>query len=210
MRGRDLALGRRARNDNIESVAGECAGHGGGERPRREWHAIEAVTGRRSQQQLQHPTRRYEPGNACGNPRIAADAAAQERSPWELHGDARRAVAELGRRRFCRGEDEAGIRQTALAGRPGRTARRFGHGGGDRVQAEREGSRFPGGGGEDGSAVARPDVHRHPLVAGNEIGNLADVHLEEAAANDELDHGRQDTLAAQQAPRVVGSGTEIR
>jgi hypothetical protein len=47
-------------------------------------------------------------------------------------------------------------------------------------------------------------------VAGNEIGNLADVHLEEAAANDELDHGRQDTLAAQQAPRVVGSGTEIR
>jgi hypothetical protein len=38
-------------------------------------------------------------------------------------------------------------------------------------------------------AVARADVDRHPLVAGDDPGELPDVHLDEAASDDRGDHG---------------------
>ena len=50
-----------------------------------------------------------------------------------------------------------------------------------------------GRGGEDRSTVARAGIDRHPLVAGDELGDLADVHLEEATPDDEAQHARQDT-----------------
>jgi hypothetical protein len=44
-----------------------------------------------------------------------------------------------------------------------------------------------------GTAVARAEVHDHPVNPGDPIVDLADVHLEETAADD-LSHGPQSTL----------------
>jgi hypothetical protein len=40
-------------------------------------------------------------------------------------------------------------------------------------------------------------------VAGNEVGDLADVHLDEATSDDELDHGREDSAQ----PAISGTGS---
>ena len=44
-------------------------------------------------------------------------------------------------------------------------------------------------------------------MAGNEIGNLADVHLEEATPHDEAKHGREDTGGRRQRNCATANST---
>lgn len=59
-----------------------------------------------------------------------------------------------------------------------------------------ESLRVTGGRAEDRPAVTRADIDRHPLVAGDDPGELTDVHLDEAASDDRRDHGGRIAAAA--------------
>ena len=127
-------------------------------------------------------------------PASRAEAAPQQRAPRESDGhqvgDARRGSAGSD---SAAASDERGVRRGRPCGRARGAARRLGHRRGVGVDAEDEGGGLAGGGVEHRSTVTRADVDRHPLVAGDEIGDLADVHLEQAASDDEANHARQDT-----------------
>ena len=82
------------------------------------------------------------------------------------------------------------------AGRPARGATRgLGHPCGSRVDTDDDRSRLGAGSLEHGPAVAGADVHDHPVGPGDPMGDLSDVHLEGASADDLL-HGPQSTLGS--------------
>jgi hypothetical protein len=68
------------------------------------------------------------------------------------------------------------------------------------VETEDQGCRLGGRGREDRSTIAGTDVDRHPLIAGNDLGELADVHLDEATPDDLLQHARRIARSFQVAP----------
>ena len=57
----------------------------------------------------------------------------------------------------------------------------------------RKRSRVAGSGGEHRPAVNPAHVDRHPCVTGDEIGDLPDVHLDQATSDDESNHGREES-----------------
>ena len=132
------------------------------------------------------PGRRVRRGLRCPTPRPR---------PWP----ARRAAASprgggSSRRRRCRGAPSAGPRpprrRTARwtgrpPGRSGGAPGRLGHGVRAGVDADDEGVRVGGSGGQDEPAVAGAQVDHDPGRAGPSMSELADVHLVDALA----DHG---------------------
>jgi hypothetical protein len=94
----------------------------------------------------------------------------------------------LGRR-----DGEQRVGQRTAARRP---ARRLGHAGRVRVDPddERVGPRRRRG--EHGTAVAGPEVDGDARMARRELGDLADVDFEEAAAYDDSEHGRKATYTS--------------
>jgi len=103
--------------------------------------------------------------------------------------------AELFGWRLGRGHDEQGILEAAPASRPGGATGRLDHRRGTRINANGERGRLRGGCGEHRSTVTGTDIDRDPLVAGNDMCDLTDVHLNEAPSDDCLDHAAHDTAA---------------
>ena len=109
----------------------------------------------------------------------------QQRAPGEQDRDE---VGAGGQRRRGQGLDargeEQGVGGSAPIGAPGR----IGHRGRRRIDADDQRRRFCRGAGEHGPAVTGADIHDHPVGPGDQVGDLADVHLEGAPADD-LPHG---------------------
>ena len=76
------------------------------------------------------------------------------------------------------------VRQAALAGPAGGTTRRLEHRGRVGIDADDEGPRGPRRATEDGPPVSGSEIDDHPLVAGDQAGDLADVHVRDAAADE--------------------------
>jgi RNA polymerase sigma factor (sigma-70 family) len=88
-------------------------------------------------------------------------------------------------------EEEHRVGQATAPDRCHGTPRGPGHGSRDGIESDDQRGRLGGGGREDRSTITGADVDRHPLVAGNDLGELADVHLEEATPDDLLQHARR-------------------
>jgi hypothetical protein len=124
---------------------------------------------------------------------VCTEHATQERAPREQDGHELRGCPEHVRRRLRRGQNESRVREPALPWSTGRTSRGLGHRRGIGVEPEGKCRRVSGRRGEDRATVARADVDRHPLVAGDQLGDLTDVHLDEAPSGDEANHAWQDS-----------------
>jgi hypothetical protein len=61
------------------------------------------------------------------------------------------------------------------------------------IESNHEGGRLRGGRGKHGSTIASADIDRHPLVTGNDVSDLADVHLDQVPSHDCLDHAAHDS-----------------
>jgi hypothetical protein len=193
----DLVPRRRSNVDDPEAVRLERRDSPGGEPIASGRDAAQAVAHRRGEQELEPSVRCNEPGDTSRYHRIQADDTAEQGAPREPDGHQRCQAGKLGRWRLGGGEDESYVRESALTRRPGGTTGGLGHRRRIGVEAEGEGGRLPGGRDEDRSTVTGADVDRHPLVAGNKFGELADVHLDEATSDDEANHARQDTRPGQ-------------
>ena len=155
--------------------------------------AIEAVPLHRCNQELQGTGLRDEAGKAVGDCCVPTNDTPEQRAPGQADGDHVGETLELGGWRFGGSDNESGVRQATLPGGSGGTSRRLDHRRGIGVQTEDEGCRLPGCRGEHRTAVTGPGIDRYPLVAGNEICDLTDVHLDEATPDDETNHAREDT-----------------
>ncbi len=168
---------------------------------------MQAVPDGRRQHQLQHAPGRNEARDAIGDQAIGADAAAQQGAPRKTHRDEVGTGDEHRWERFGAREHESRVREAALPGRSSGATRRLGHRRRVGVDAQHEGPGLPGRRGEDRAAVTGAHVNRHPREAGDEIGDLADVHLEDPTSHDEASHGRQDSLSPPMRPRRTGPQT---
>ena len=74
-----------------------------------------------------------------------------------------------------------------------RASGRLGHRGRGGVHAKHQGARLGARPGEGRAAVTGTDIGDHPVGPGDQAGDLADVHVRDAPADD-LSHGRQSTL----------------
>ena len=89
----------------------------------------------------------------------------------------------------CRqGLDARGEEQRVGGSAPVGATGRIGHRGRRCVDADDQSRRFCCSAGEHDAAVTRADIHDHPVGPGDQAGDLADVHLEGAPADD-LSHG---------------------
>ena len=121
---------------------------------------------------------------------VQAEHAAQQRTPRERDGDQVRAARQhRARQALCAGGQEDRVRGTASSGTPGRLGHRGSHG----VHADHQGTRLGACAHKHGSAVTGTDIDDHPVGPGDQVRDLADVHLEDATADD-LSHGPQSTL----------------
>ncbi len=126
-----------------------------------------------------------EGSDAGQNGRIETQDATQQRTPGEPDR------YEIGApRERCRGQllgtgrEEQGVGRSASRGAP----RGVGHRGRSRIDADDQRPRFRGCASQHGPAVAGADIHDHPVRPGDQVGDLADVHLEGPSADD-LSHG---------------------
>jgi hypothetical protein len=125
---------------------------------------------------------------------VETESAAEERAPWEVDRQLLGNPAQLGRRQLRGGDQEQRIREAAAAHWTACAQRGFGHPGGGRVDADDECARFAAGALDDRPAVAGPEVDDDTVGAGNPGGELADVHLVDASADDAA-HGPESTLS---------------
>jgi hypothetical protein len=102
-----------------------------------------------------------------------------------VDGHRRRPSVQRLRRVLGRGDREQRVGQRAAAQR---LARRGGHRGRARVDADHERVRVRGGRGQDVAAVARAEVDRDPRMARSEPVESAVVALEEGAALQRAEH----------------------
>ena len=138
------------------------------------------------------PPRRGECRDAGQGARVQAEHATEQRTPWERDGDE---VHAPGERRvgkcFGAGGKEHDVGRTAAR----RASGRLGHRGRGSVHAKHQGARLGARPGEDRAAVTGTDIGDHPVGPGDQAGDLADVHVRDAPADD-LSHGRQSTLGS--------------
>jgi len=109
------------------------------------------------------------------------EKAAQQRSPREQDSNLVGDAEQLGRRGLGGGQDEQQVRDGSAARR---TAGRLGHRSRVGVDTDDQGCRLGHGQRERRAAVTRTEIDDHPLVAGDQLGDLPDVDLDEAASND--------------------------
>jgi hypothetical protein len=123
-------------------------------------------------------------------PRLEAQDAAQQGAPRERDGQQVHATGK-GRasQRLGTGREEASVLGTAAR----RTTGRLGHRGRGRIDADDQGRGLEGCPSQHGTAITRAEIHDHPVGPGDQAGDLADVHLVDATADD-LSHGPQSTL----------------
>ena len=173
--------------------------------------AVEAVPLGRSEEELQLAAGPEQRGEVGGDGRVTAEAAAEQRAPREPDGHEVGDAVQLGRDGLGRSQEEHRVGQTALADRSRDATGRLGHRRGIRVETDGEGLRVRGGRLEDGPTIARAHVDRHPLGAGDDLSELADVHLLEATPDHGSEHGAEDTAArVDQRNRVVRDCPRLR
>jgi hypothetical protein len=123
--------------------------------------------------------------HASKRDRIEAENATQQRAPG--HRD-RHQGCHSGKgpgERLSRLNQEHRVVRTT-AGAAGRTAGRFDHRRSVGVDADDQGTRFGGRACEDRTAVTGAEIDDHSVGQGDLLVDLADVHLEEAPADDLL------------------------
>ncbi|NJD30169.1 MAG: hypothetical protein FIA92_18035 [Chloroflexi bacterium] len=142
----------------------------------------------RGKGELQASAGCHEAGDPGRDRLVTADTATQQRAPREAHGDQVGGTDQRCRWRLGGGRDEQRIRQATAPRGPRSTPRRLGHRCRVGIETDRKGDRIRCGRRQDGAAITGPDIDRQPLEAGDEIGELADVHLEQATSFDDADH----------------------
>ena len=145
-----------------------------------------AVAGHDGQEHRGRRLGREQPRDAGEHRVVAAEDAAQQRSPREVDGERGGEAVERLRRVLRRGDGEDGVRQRV----PSRgAAGGLRHAGGTRVEADHERVRARGSGGEHEAPVARSEVDRHVRAAIRAGGSdLAEVELVDPAAADDAEH----------------------
>ena len=91
---------------------------------------------------------------------------------------------ELGGRALGGRDDEQRVGEAALPGIPRRTPRHVGHRAADASMPMTERGRLASGEGRGRPTVAGPEIDEDPVRGGDPWSELADVHLEEATADD--------------------------
>ena len=119
-----------------------------------------------------------------------------------VDGDLVGEAGQLGRRRLGSGDDEQGVRASALALGLRGTTGRLDHRRGVRIDADGQGPGLGGGTGQHGPAVTGPQVDGHPLGAGDQVGDLADVHVHGTPTHHES-HARESTLGHVTCRRIA-------
>jgi hypothetical protein len=190
---RDLRRAWLACRDELEAERAERRGGTGDEPLPARRDAVEAIALDGRSHQLDDAIVGDEARDSGRYDRVSADDATEQRAPREANGHEVCDASQLDRRPLGGGDEETRIREAALARRSCGASGCLGHPRRDGVETEDERRRLTGCGREDRSTIARAGIDRHPPVAGDEIGNLTDVHLNEAASNDEAQHARQDT-----------------
>jgi hypothetical protein len=155
---------------------------------RRRRDAGETVSGGRGEEDRGRRARGEERRDPGRRSVVQGQRPAQQRAPGEGDGQCVGTADELRRRVLGRRDDERGIRQAALARGSRGAAGRLDEPGRTGVEAEDEGRRLACGARQDGSAIPGPEVDVDPARAGS-FEELADVHLEDAPADDGA-HGR--------------------
>jgi hypothetical protein len=129
---------------------------------------------------------------------VAAEEAAEERSPGKVHRQRLRQTAERLRRMLgCRYEEER-VRQA-----PGCTAGRSGHRSRVRIDTENEGVGTLCCGRQCGPAVTRAEVERHLGVAFRQASEVRRFELVDGAATNYPEHAGSVTKAGRPVRRVV-------
>jgi hypothetical protein len=101
-----------------------------------------------------------------------------------VNGDPGGKLAELLRRRLRGSQHEQDVLESTLPSRSSGATRRLGHRRGVGIDPDHEGGRLRSGHCEHGSTITGADIDRHPPMAANDLGDLADVHLDEAPSDD--------------------------
>lgn len=190
MGGGDLSRAGRAHRVELEARSSP----GGGDRPLRGAiqgrHPIHAIGRHDRGEHLDRTTRPHDRCDARERGFVEAQHAAQQRSPREQD---RHSVGDAGERRVRQGlstsRQEHHVAKTGPLGPSGR----LGHGRRGRVNTEHERRGRSRGSSKGGPAVAGAEIHDHPLGAGDQVDDLADVDLE-GTTPDDLTHGPQSTL----------------
>jgi hypothetical protein len=189
----DFGGSRLAGELDLEAVRDEGRGRRGHELLAGGRDALQPVALDRRDEELKGTPLRDEARESRRDGAVPTEDAAAQRAPRESNGDEIGQTCKLHGRGLRRRDDERGIRNAALARLARGASGGLGHRRGAGIEPEDEGRRLAGCGGEHRPAVTSADIDRHPLVAGDEIRELTDVHLDEAASDDESKHGPEDT-----------------
>jgi hypothetical protein len=136
-------------------------------------------------EKLQAATGQNEARQPGSGVRIVAGSRRAQRSPREVDGHQVRQPVELAGQRLERGHREASVWKTSAAVSPGGASRCLDHGIGVGVDANHQPIGVGSGMGQHESAVTGSQVHRRRGVCRGELGQLADVYLDESASGQE-------------------------
>ena len=195
----NLAGGRGARLDELETQRSEGRSHSRGHRRQIGRQAGLSISLRRREEQLELASRADQRRNARGHRGVAAQAATEQRAPRESDGHTGRQLVQLHRRVLGGAKEEHRVRQATAAGRAECAPGRLGHRRRISIETEDERGRLHDRGRQDRATVTGADVDRHSLVASNDLGELTDVHLEEATPDDLLQHAGRITRSVNSA-----------
>ena len=124
-------------------------------------------------------------GNAGQRVSVKTEDAPQQRAPREPD---RHEIGAPGERGPWQVLDTGREKERVGGTSAGRAPRCVGHRGRGRIDADHQRLRLRHGACEHGPAVAGADIHDHPVGPGDQVGQLPDVDLEAASADD-LSHG---------------------
>jgi hypothetical protein len=153
-------------------------GHGGGVEL---GGLADAVTCRDRDRGADPRSRAREGSDPAGNPLVMTEKAPQQRSPREQDSDLVGEAKQFGRRCLGRGDDKQQVRNGSATRR---TTGCLDHRRSVGVDTDHQGCRLGLGQRERRATITRTEIDDHPLVAGDQLGDLPDVDLDEAASND--------------------------
>ncbi len=210
MRGGHLGSGRWPEGVQRQAVPGPGTRDAGGQRVVED-RQVAAVARRRRHDRAHHTARRHERRDTGRDTFVATQHPVEQRAPGERDGELVRKAGQFGRRRLGGSDHEQRVWSSALVHGFRGAARGLDHRRGVRIDPDGQGRRLGRGAREHGSAVTGTEVDGHPLGAGDQFGQLADVHVHGTPTHHES-HAGESTLgrvkpAPTPTPRTASATT---